>query len=176
MKRLIFVCGPNGVGKSTACRALVEALPAAAYVDSDWCRAMHPFAFDEETIGLVRANIVALLGNYFRAPFIEDVIFSYGLHGPRKRIFDDVLGALEAMEIAYRLCPLILTCDPADQIARMQADARDDARIRRAIENTRAIYAAYDYPTVDATGLTVPQTVERIVRVLAERYGVQPRG
>ena len=58
----------------------------------------------------------------------------------------------------------------------MQADARDDARIRRAIENTRAIYAAYDYPTVDATGLTVPQTVERIVRVLAERYGVQPRG
>lgn len=166
MKSLILVCGPNGVGKSTACRALVEALPAAAYVDSDWCRCMHPFAWDEETIGVIRANMAALLGNYLRAERIEHVILSYGLHGPRRRILDGVLGALEAEGLAFRFRPLFLACMLAEHVARLEADGRDEARIRRAIENTRDLYAACDYPLIDTTGLTVPETVERIIQVL----------
>ena len=33
MKRLIFICGPNGVGKSTTCRRLNEKLFHSAQVE-----------------------------------------------------------------------------------------------------------------------------------------------
>jgi len=47
-KKLIFVCGPNGVGKSTACLELLHQLDNSAYVDSDWCSAWNPFVHNEE--------------------------------------------------------------------------------------------------------------------------------
>jgi cytidylate kinase len=171
MKRLILICGPNGVGKTTACRQLLEVMNHSAYVDSDWCRAMNPFAFDEETIGIIEANITGLMANYFQSSFIEDVIFQYGLHGPRKRILDDIMDELRSRGIAFRFCPVILTCDLEENIQRMKGDGRDDARIRRAVENTRGIYAAYDYPTIDTTALSVSETVDAIIGVLTQYYG-----
>jgi len=167
IKRLILVCGPNGVGKTTACKSLLEALPRSAYIDSDWCRAMNPFSFDEETIQIIKANIVALMTNYLRSSFIENVIFQYGFHGPRREIFDDIIEALDNNRISYQFCPVILRCDLQENIERMKRDGRDDERIRRAIENTRHIYDAYDYPSIDTTGLSVPQTVDRILGILS---------
>ena len=129
MKKLILICGPNGVGKSSACMQLVQALDHAAYIDSDWCRAMHPFSFDHETIQLIKSNIVALMVNYFRSSFIEHVIFQYGFHGPRKQIFEDIQCELHTQGISYQFCPILLTCDVAENIARMRKDGRDEERI-----------------------------------------------
>jgi adenylate kinase family enzyme len=49
MKQLIIIIGPNGVGKSTTAKKIVEQFEKTAYVDSDWCRVMNPFAFTETT-------------------------------------------------------------------------------------------------------------------------------
>lgn len=45
MKKLILILGPNGVGKTTTAKILLQKLSKCAYVDADWCRAMNPFPF-----------------------------------------------------------------------------------------------------------------------------------
>ena len=64
MKKLIVIIGPNGVGKSTTARNIVERYENTAYVDSDWCRVMNPFSLTEKTKQTVINNIYCLLRNY----------------------------------------------------------------------------------------------------------------
>jgi cytidylate kinase len=168
MKRLILVCGANGIGKSTACRSLAQALDYSAYIDSDWCRVMHPFTFNPETIHIIKSNIVAMMTNYFQSSFIENVIFQYGFHGPRKQIFSEILKELDNHGISYQFCPILLKCDAPENIARMKKDGRDEERIQRALQNTRDIYDIYDYPCIDTTHLSVSQTVDQMLKILSE--------
>jgi hypothetical protein len=173
-KSLIVVCGAKGVGKSSACRALVERLECCAYIDSDWCRCIHPFAFTPETIGLVVANIAGMMANYFRCSTVDHVIFSYGFHGPRRGIYERVLATLAAEGIGYRLCPIVLQCDEAESVRRMRGDGRDEPRIVRALA-TRRIYDGLDYPALDVSRLTVPETARAMLGLLAAAYGLGER-
>ncbi|MBQ5325518.1 MAG: ATP-binding protein, partial [Oscillospiraceae bacterium] len=61
MKQLIVIIGPNGVGKTTTARKIVEQYKNVAYVDSDWCRVMNPFVFSESTKETIVENIYCLL-------------------------------------------------------------------------------------------------------------------
>ncbi len=36
MKNLLFICGPNGIGKTTISKEIIRQLPNSAYVDSDF--------------------------------------------------------------------------------------------------------------------------------------------
>jgi len=47
-KKLIFICGPNGVGKSSACRELVNCLEESADVDFDFIPIILTCALDEK--------------------------------------------------------------------------------------------------------------------------------
>ena len=38
MKTFIFIHGPNGVGKSTACKTIHHRLANTAWLESEWCR------------------------------------------------------------------------------------------------------------------------------------------
>lgn len=38
MKNLLFLCGPNGIGKTTIAKEIVRQLPNTAYIDSEPCR------------------------------------------------------------------------------------------------------------------------------------------
>ena len=168
LKKLVFVCGPNGVGKSTACQALHERLNQSAYVDSDWCRRIQPFSFSEEIIEVITANISAMLIHYFQCSAVDHVIFSYGFHGPRKQIFDEILSRLARAGIEYQFVPLILDCSEEENILRMQKDGRDPARIQRALQFTRSLYGAYGYPCIDTTHLTVAETADRMLRLIGK--------
>jgi len=162
-KTLIFVCGPNGVGKSTTCRRLNERLPYSARVDSDWCRCVNPWEFSEELIELNVMNLTALLGNYLRCGYVRYVIFPYGLHGPRKRIFDRTMAALA--DIGHHFVPVLLTCETDENVRRMQQDGRDPRRIERALE-ARGVYEGLRYPAIDTTHLSVDEVVDRVLELL----------
>ncbi|WP_040949482.1 AAA family ATPase [Gorillibacterium massiliense] len=166
MKKLILICGANGVGKSTASKALLAAMEKSAYIDSEYCCAIHPFEFTTETIALFKSNIAALMLNSFRSSSIDAVIFPYGFHGPRQQIFQGVLADLELHKIHYELCPILLECDVEENVRRMQNDGRETDRIERALKNTRHLYDAYDYPRINTTNMTVAETVGAMLSII----------
>lgn len=163
-KTLLFVCGPNGIGKSSVCQEILRRREGTAYVDSDSCRMMNPFVLDDETIPVVAGNISAMIRNYLGCKGVDLVLFSYGLHGRRSEVFADVRSRLAGL--GYRFLPVILECSEEENIRRMQADHRDSARIRRAIATSRSAYDDLPYARIDVTGLSLSQTAEQILRLL----------
>lgn len=164
--KLIVIIGPNGVGKSSAAKSFIARCPRSAFVDSDWCRVINPFPFTEETKKAVTDNIFCLLRNYLQCSEIDYVIFTYGFHGERKDIFDEVLCRLQKEDINFELSMVILKCSLDENIQRMISDGRDKNRIKRGIDNTFHFYDRYDYPTIDTTELEIDQVADRIAEVV----------
>lgn len=162
MKRLLLLLGPNGVGKTTTAAALLDMLPHSAYLDADWCRAVNPFPFTEETKKTVAENIFCLLRNYLLCPEIQTVIFPYGFHGQRKQLFETVVRRLEQEPLHFQLTPFLLVCSLEENIRRAKMDGRGQARIERGIQNTFHFYDQSPYPKIDTTN----QSPERAARTI----------
>ncbi len=160
MKKLLFIHGPNGVGKSTLCRQLLRQLPNSAWLESEWCRMTNPFTFNPEIIAMVERNMTFLLRNYLGCSTLEYVIFNYALHGPRGQIAANVFRNLADLE--FQLIPIIITCGEAENIRRMTADGRDEARIKRSLL-ARKVYEGLTAPTIDTTALTVAEAGRRVL-------------
>jgi cytidylate kinase len=163
MKKLIFINGPAGIGKTSVCRILHAKLPNSAWLESEWCRNINPFIFNPEIELMVEKNLSCILGNYLRCSMVEFVLFNWGLHAPRKQIFDKVIHNLESLE--FKLIPVTLMCSEAEHIKRMITDGRNQERIDRSI-GTREIYSKLNNLIIDTTELTVEETVSRILEDL----------
>ncbi len=163
MKNLLFICGPNGIGKTTICRSILKRLANSAYVDSDSCRAMNPFVLNDDTIPAIQRNISCMVRNYFDCPAVQTVIFSYGLHGRRREIFNGIIEDIAGYE--YNFIPLLLVSSEAENIRRMNFDGRDNGRIRRALEVSRGAYADVNYPTFDISMLSADEAAAGIMEI-----------
>lgn len=166
MKKLLFICGPNGIGKTTVCRKLVETTLHTAYVDSDACRLMNPFVLDDVTIPVIASNIAGMIRQYLQCEYVETVVFSYGFHGRRKEVFRLVMDQL--IDVSYEFVPVLLLCEEEENLRRMGADGRDSERIRRALEYSRKAFEDVDYPKLDITGMTVDETVAAVLKQLQQ--------
>lgn len=161
MKDLLFLCGPNGIGKTTICKSILSRLPGSAYVDSDGCRMMNPFVLDDRTIPTIAKNISGLIGNYLACDAVQTVIFSFGFHGRRKEVFDRVMRALPMREL--RFAPFALICSDKENLRRMKADGRDVDRMERALKTAREAYWDIEYPQIDITDLSADEAATRII-------------
>ena len=164
-KKLIFICGPNGVGKSSTCRELVNCLEESAYVDSDLCNLRNPF-IHTEGIDIGRQLMQFMLTKYLECSTYNNVIWSYGFHGHRKDSFDKIMIELRKLDVDFEFMPIILTCDLDENINRMNNDNRDDARIERAIGNTREIYNDYPFPIINTTNMTLKEVVNELKKMI----------
>lgn len=162
MKNLLFICGPNGIGKTTICKEIIRKLPNSAYVDSDPCRHMNPFILDGETIPTIAKNISDLIINYIDCPVIETVVFSYGFHGRRREVFEKVMQAVSKRH--FNLIPFLLTCSEKENIKRMDMDNRSLERKQRAIEESRKAFDDIIYPSIDITDFSVSKAAEEIIK------------
>jgi cytidylate kinase len=165
MSTFVLIHGPNGVGKSTVCKAVHHQLSRSAWLESEWCRMTNPFTWNEEMISLTTNNITHMLHSYLSCAWLDYVIFSYGFHGPRQQIWDTVRNNLQ--DIPHTFVPITLTCAEQEHIERMTRDGRDQARIQRALD-ARHIYEALPYPRIDTTHLTIKQTADRIIEIVQE--------
>lgn len=165
-KKLIVIIGPNGVGKSSTGKEFIRRYPNGAFVDSDWCRAINPFPFTEGTRKAVMENIFCLIRNYLQCEDIDYVIFTYGFHGERKAIFDEVLRGLEKENIKFGLYIIILRCSFEENVRRMELDGREENRIKRGMDNTFHFYDEYDDPIIDTTELKLGQVADSIAKLV----------
>ena len=161
MKNLLFLCGPNGIGKTSICQEIVRQRAGCAYVDSDPCRVMNPFVLNDETIPTISKNISDLFRNYLDCPVVDTVIFSYGFHGRRREVFQNVLKALSGIE--YHFIPFLLWCSEEENVRRMLIDRRDSERIQRTINESRKAFDDVDYPKIDLSDLSVSEAAKTIL-------------
>ena len=161
MKKLLFLCGPNGIGKTTISKKIIDILPNSAYVDSDPCRVMNPFVLNDVSIPTISKNISDLIVNYFNCPLVETVIFTYGFHGRRKKVFNNVLSNIS--DIEHNFIPILLWCDEQENINRMVIDNRSNETIQRTINESRKSFAGITYPKIDITNLSIFQAAELII-------------
>lgn len=161
MKNMLFLCGPNGIGKTTICKEIVKALPNSAYVDSDPCRAMNPFVLDDDTIPTISKNISDMILNYFNCPTVQTVIFSYGFHGRRKEVFERVINRISVVQ--YNFIPYLLWCSKDENIRRMNTDKRSAERIERAINESRKAFEDISYQIIDITEISAIQAAGIII-------------
>lgn len=161
MKKLLFLCGPNGIGKSTISREIIRQLPNSAYVDSDPCRFMNPFVLNDVTIPTIAKNISDLITNYMKCPAVDTVIFSYGFHGRRREVFEEVMKRLETIDHIF--VPFLLWCSEEENLKRMQADNRSVPQIERTLGESRKSFTHVDYPMIDITALSVAEAAKTII-------------
>lgn len=165
IKKLIFICGPNGVGKSSTCRELVNCMENSAYVDSDLCSLRNPF-INAEGIDFGRQFMQFMLKKYLESSLYKNIIWSFGFHGHRKSNFNEIMMELRKLNVDFDFIPIILNCDLDENIRRMKHDNRDEARIERAIENTREIYDDYPFPVINTTNLTIKEAALEIKKLV----------
>jgi len=163
MKKLIFIHGPNGVGKSSLCKALHVRLENSAWVESEWCRCINPFIFNEEVELLTEKNMTQLIRSYLECSFIEYVILDWGLHGPRGKILKNVLENLRDLDYLY--IPVTIKCSEDENIRRMLGDGRDSDRVERALK-VRCIYEELPYPCIDTTDMTVDLAADEAIKII----------
>ena len=168
MKTLIFIHGPNGVGKSTTCDRLFKRLPHSSRLESEWCRMINPFDLTPEIELLTERHMSVLLLGYLECSLVEHVILSYSLHGPRKRIWERVLHNLQ--DQSFHLLPITLTCSEEENARRMLQDGRDAAGYIQHSLQSRVLYEGLPYPVIDSTGLSVDETVDHILMLLQESH------
>ena len=168
MKRLIFLCGPNGIGKSTAARALYDQMAGSALVDADQCRMIACAGFPEAVIETQRRNLCDLICNYLACPEVRDVLLVYGLHGHRAGVLQAVLDEVRRRSGPFDDHPIVMTCSWAENLRRARRDGRDEARVRRGLANSRSPYEGLNWPCLDVTDLTVEQTALALRQILAQ--------
>jgi len=66
--------------------------------------------------------LYCLLRNYLQCKDIDYIIFTYGFHGERKAIFDEVLHRLEEEKINFECYMIILNLTSYDHVARLFHD------------------------------------------------------
>lgn len=163
-KRLITLLGANGVGKSTTSRLLNRLIPDSAYIDMEYCCALNPFRHTEDTIPFIQDNMYALLANCMTHSCVHTILLPYGLHGARAQIYQNVLQKLRA-NYAFSYHPIVLECAEEENIARMRADQRDEARIRRALEHSN-VYRESPFPRIDTTGKSAAEAAQAVLALL----------
>ncbi len=161
MKNILFLCGPNGIGKTTVSKEIVKQLPNSAYVDSDPCRIMNPFILNDDTIPTIAKNISDLLINYLKCPIVNTVVFSYGFHGRRREIFQRVISEISKTE--HNFIPLLLWCSEEENINRMNLDSRSANRIQIALNESRIAFNDVTYPKLDITNMSVSEAAKAII-------------
>ncbi|WMJ87437.1 Rab family GTPase [Anaerocolumna sp. MB42-C2] len=166
-KKLIFICGPNGVGKSTTGRELIRYIDHSAFVDSDLCALRNPF-LDTEGIDIGKQFMQFMLTKYLESSLYESIVWAYGFHAHRKANFTEIMKELRSLNIKFDFIPIILTCDLGENIKRMKCDNRDEARIERAIKNTRMIYDNYPFASINTTNMTLKETAYEIKKIVED--------
>lgn len=162
MKRLIFIGGPMGIGKTTIGRALVEnELANAVFLDGAWCWDLSPFIVNDENKQMVVRNIQFLLNSFIENSKIENIVFVWVMH-QQAIIYRITAGLIDD----YHFVSISLVATPEALRKRFNKDVTKGIRENQAVSGAVArlpLYAAVNSQKIDVTNQTVFQTVAEIM-------------
>jgi len=87
---------------------------------------MNPYDFSPELMRINEKNMTSLLSNYLSSNQFDFITWTYGFHGKRKQIYDNIIASLQKYPYTFR--PFILTCEIEENVRRMQTDGRNEPR------------------------------------------------
>lgn len=164
MKRLYFIGGPMGVGKTTVGLILRDKLPNSVFLNGDWCWDMSPFQVTEETKKLVIDNICCLLGNFLGCTVFENIIFCWVLH--EQRIIDEILSRLDLSGCEVKNISLVCSGDAL--AARLEKDVADGKRSAGVIGRSLSrlpLYNGLRTVKLDVSDISAEEAAERAGRL-----------
>lgn len=92
-KKLVFISGTIGSGKSTLTKKLVYSVPNSVMLDGDWCFSQgKTWYFDKETKNMAIDNIIKILNSYLNNSNFENIFFCWSLH--KQEMIDQILSSL----------------------------------------------------------------------------------
>ena len=168
MKRLIFVNGTMGVGKTSASRALQKKLKNCIFLDGDWCWDASPFIVNEETKAMVIDNICHLLNSFLRCPAYENVVFCWVMH--ERQIIDDILKNLDTS--MCKVWAISLIADEKTVTERLEKDIKLGIRQKDVLARSLAkipLYEKLDTLKVSACGATAEEIAQKILSLCRDK-------
>lgn len=169
MKKLIFVNGTMGVGKTTICKRLHQSIQCSCWLDGDWCWMMNPFCVTEENKAMVMNNIAYILSSYLQNSTFEYVIFNWVMH--QDAIIADILKRLDK-KLEYQLYKITLMCSESELKHRIKKDImagiREEDSLLRSIEKL-SLYDNMDTIKVDVGCNNIEQSVGIIKEIVGCR-------
>lgn len=148
MKKLIFINGTMGVGKTTISQQLKQQLPYSVFLDGDWCWDASPFVVTEETKTMVIDNIVHVLNNFLKCQTYETVIFCWVMD--EQEIIDSIVSKLST---PYQMFVFSLICSKEALVRRLKKDI--DLGIRKEDVLERSIEKLSKYQLIESIKLDV---------------------
>ena len=152
-KRVIFLNGPMGVGKTTVGRLIQRSLPQCAFIDGDWCLDLEPFIGNSETRTMAVDNILPMLVGYKHCSrALDRGAQAAGL----EPVWFTLLCAEQALRVRWQgdeLCPW-----------------RTEENLKLSIRSLER-FAKLPGVRIDTTGRTAEQVQNSVLALLDKRLG-----
>ncbi len=164
MKRLYMIGGTMGVGKTTVCQIMKKELPAAVFLDGDWCWDMHPFQVTDETKAMVVDNICYMLNNFLKCSKYENVIFCWVMH--EQSIIDSIFSRLDTDNC--KTTKISLICSEKALRAHLQNDIEAGRREADVIERSAKrlpLYTCLETIKIDVSDMNANQAAMAILNI-----------
>lgn len=164
MKKLYFIGGTMGVGKTAVSQQLKKDLPNSVFLDGDWCWNANPFQVTEETKTMVMNNICHLLNNFLHCSVYENIIFCWVMH--EQHIIDSIIENLDIGNCEVK-CISLMT-DETTLRNRLELDVKTGVRTEDVIERSVARISKYQSLNtikIDTVNRTVKQVADEIEKL-----------
>lgn len=165
MKKLIFIGGTMGVGKTEVGQLLKKRFDRCVYLDGDWCWNMSPFIVTDETKKYMLDNISYLIKNFIACSEIDTVVFTWVMH--EQGIIDSLLSMVG--EGGYEFYNFSLVCSPETLVKRLSRDVENGIRTSDVIARSVPRLPLYDKINsfkINTDGLAPAQTADAIEKAV----------
>lgn len=165
MKKILFIGGPMGIGKTAVSERLNQLLDHSIFLDGDWCWNMDPFIVNEENKKMVISNVQHLLQSYIDNAGFEHIVFSWVMD--EQEIIDAILDKVEFHHAEFYSISLLASEEKL--VSNLSKDIQLGVRDKEVICRSIARLVKYEQvhsDKIDTTNLSIEETAQEIMKLI----------